>query len=235
MSAWAGRRLGHPGVVAAGFLVMACGFALIALTGTGARGQLLSGAAVMGCGMVAVVSQVCDLALAAVPQRRTGAAASLLEAGQELGGALGMALLGSVGTAVYRHDLAGVVPAWLPPDGVEAAQGTLGGADAVASRLPGGSGNALLASAQEAFVHGMQAAAWCGVILLVASAALTAKLLSVRHPHRGALSHQADSGGRVPGGGPVAATLPGPSRAPRHPCPTARTAETAVGAAEPQA
>lgn len=234
-SAWAGRRLGRTRVVSCGFLVMACGFALIALTGTGARGQLLAGAAVMGCGMVAVVSQVCDLALAAVPQRRAGAAASLLEAGQELGGALGMALLGSVGTAVYRHDLTGAVPAWLPPAGAEATQGTLGGADAVASRLPGGSGDELLAAAREAFVHGMQTAAWCGVVLLVASAALTVKLLSVRHPGRVTSPGPASVSGRVPSGPPVAGAVPGPARSARHPHPTARTAEPAVGASDPGA
>lgn len=224
LSTWAGRRLGRARVVSGGFLVMACGFALIALTGTDARAQLLSGAAVMGCGMVTVVSQVCDLALAAVPQRRAGAAASLLEAGQELGGALGMALLGSVGTAVYRHDMTGAVPTWLSPDGMDATQGTLGGADAVASRLPDDSGDALLATAQEAFVHGMQTAAWCGVLLLVASAALTTRLLSSRKPARDTPARQASEWGRTP-------ATPSPTTA--VPSPT-RPAETSVPVPDPQ-
>jgi DHA2 family multidrug resistance protein-like MFS transporter len=183
-SAWAGRCLGRNRVVSCGFLLMACGLALIALTGAGARDQLLAGAAVMGCGTVAVVAQVCDLALAAIPQRRAGSAASLLETGQELGGALGMALLGSVGTAVYRHDLAGALPAWLPPVAAKAVRGTLGGADAVASRLPRGFSGTLRTAAQDAFVDGMQAASWCGVILLAVAAACAVRALSDRRPER---------------------------------------------------
>lgn len=59
--------------------------------------------------MEAAIPQVRDVTLAMVPQRRAGAAASSMEVAQELGGALDMALLGSGGTAVYRHDLAGAV------------------------------------------------------------------------------------------------------------------------------
>lgn len=66
-----------------------------------------------------------------------------METGSEFGGALGMALLGSIGTAVYRHEM--------PASAPDAARETLGGALAVADRVPG-----LATVAREAFTSGMQ-------------------------------------------------------------------------------
>ncbi|MCX5130670.1 MULTISPECIES: MFS transporter [unclassified Streptomyces] len=151
-------------VVAGGFAVAACGYALLALAGTDSLWLVLAGAGVLASGIVTVMSQMMDLALGTVPLGNSGSAASLLETGAEFGGALGMAVLGSVGTAVYRHDIPAGAPA--------AAHETLGGALAVAGQLPGDAGRALTAAAREAFTHGMQAAAVAGAVLLVAAALL---------------------------------------------------------------
>ena len=117
---------------------------------------VLGGAGVLAAGIVTVMSQMMDLALSTAPVDKAGAASSLLETGAEFGGALGMAVLGSIGTAVYRHDIPASAPA--------AAHETLGGALAVAHRLPARTGDALITAAREAYTHGMQAAAiagWC--------------------------------------------------------------------------
>ena len=73
-----------------------------------------------------------------------------------------MAVLGSIGTAVYRHEIPAAAPA--------AARETLGGALAVADRLPGRTGS-LATAAREAFTSGMQGAAIAGAVLLVGAAA----------------------------------------------------------------
>ncbi|QXE34517.1 MFS transporter [Streptomyces sp. GMY02] len=171
------EKAGRAQVIAAGFLIGAAGFALIALAGTDSLWLVLSGAALLGCGIVIVMALVSDMALAAAPAEKAGSAASLLETGQEFGGALGMAVLGSLGTAVYRRDLADSASAGLPADALETARETLGGATVVAAQLPGKAGESLLGLAQEAFVHGMRIASAGGALLLIAAAVLAATLL----------------------------------------------------------
>jgi DHA2 family multidrug resistance protein-like MFS transporter len=160
-------------VVAGGFAVMAAGFALLACTGTDSLWLVLAGAGVLACGVVAIMSQLTDLAMSGAPVERAGTASSLLETSAEFGGALGMAILGSIGTALYRHD----VPASAP----DAARETLGGALAVATRLPGRTGDALATAAREAFTSGMQGAAIAGAVLLAAAALLAARALRGIH------------------------------------------------------
>ncbi|WP_332758056.1 MFS transporter [Streptomyces sp. MT206] len=155
-------------VIAGGFALAAAGYALIGLVGTDSLWLLLTGAGVLASGIVTVMSLVGDMALGSAPAEKAGSAASLLETGQEFGGALGMALLGSLGTAVYRSDLAGQEPA---------VRETLGGAVATARGLGGETGERVLDLAREAFVHGMQYAAWGGTVLLLGAALLAASAL----------------------------------------------------------
>ncbi|MFE9451204.1 MFS transporter [Streptomyces sp. NPDC006739] len=156
-------------VVSAGFAVTAAGYAMLALAGTDSLWLVLAAAGVLASGVVMVMSQLTDLAMSTAPVERAGTASSLLETGTEFGGALGMAVLGSVGTAVYRHDMPSSAPA--------AAHETLGGALAVARRLPGHTGDTLVTAAREAFTSGMQGAAVAGAVLLAGAAVASAVTL----------------------------------------------------------
>ncbi|HSL77335.1 MAG TPA: hypothetical protein VK867_10330, partial [Candidatus Limnocylindrales bacterium] len=112
-----------------------------------------------------------ELIVGSAPPERAGAASGISETGAELGGALGIALLGSIGVAIYRSGLAPSHLAGVPADAAIAARDTLGGAVGVASTLPTGTANELLAVATSAFVDGMHvAAAIAGVIGLGLSA-----------------------------------------------------------------
>jgi DHA2 family multidrug resistance protein-like MFS transporter len=84
--------------------------------------------------------------------------------------ALGIAILGSIGTAVYRGQMTGAIPANLPPGAADAARDTLGGATGVADQLPA----ELLVTAGNAFTDGLQIAAAISVVALtgIAVAAL---------------------------------------------------------------
>ncbi|MEU3986321.1 MFS transporter [Streptomyces sp. NPDC026672] len=155
-----GARRGH--VVATGFAVTAAGYALLALAGTDSLWLVLAAAGVLASGVVVVMSQLTDLVLGTAPVERAGTASSLMETGTEFGGALGMAVLGSIGTAAYRHEM----PASAPAEAHE----TLGGALATAARMPGGAGEALVTAAREAFTTGMRDAALAGAVLLAAGA-----------------------------------------------------------------
>ncbi|MEU6315003.1 MFS transporter [Streptomyces sp. NPDC047014] len=167
-SAALAQKVDRSFVIAGGFLLAAAGFVLLGLVGTDSLWLVLAGAGVLASGLVTVMSLVSDTALASAPAEKAGSAASVLETGAEFGGALGMALLGSLGTAVYRADLAGSEPA---------VRETLGGAVATAQRLGGAAGEQVLALAREAFVHGMQYAAWGAAALLLAAAAAAVALL----------------------------------------------------------
>jgi DHA2 family multidrug resistance protein-like MFS transporter len=156
-------------IVTAGFVIAAVGYALLSLAGTDSLWLVLVACGVLASGIVMVVSLITDLALGSAPAERAGSAASLMETAAEFGGALGMAILGSIGTAVYRHD----IPASAP----DAARETLGGALAVAAQLPGRAGDALATTAREAFTSGMQGAAIAGTVVLAGAAALAVRAL----------------------------------------------------------
>ncbi|HTQ91579.1 MAG TPA: hypothetical protein VMK84_19005 [Streptosporangiaceae bacterium] len=123
------------------------------------------GVLVLPCVLYAVV--------AAVPQERAGAATAVTETSAEIGGALGIALLGVVGTAVYRSRVAGAVPAGVPAHAAQAARDTLGGAVAVAGRLPGRGGAALASAARQSFGSGLHVVFAISAILSLAAAAVT--------------------------------------------------------------
>ncbi|MEV4742456.1 MFS transporter [Streptomyces sp. NPDC049555] len=164
-------------VIAAGFVVAAAGFALLAVAGTDALWTVLAAAAVIGCGIITVMSLVSDMALSATPLEKAGTASSLMETGQEFGGALGMAVFGSIGTAVYRDEVPGTLPATLPQGVAGAVRETLGAAAGAAQQLPRATGEAVLDAAREAFTHGMHLAALGGTAVFVLAAAFTVRAL----------------------------------------------------------
>ncbi|MFD9882205.1 MFS transporter [Streptomyces alboflavus] len=230
------RGVDRAHVVAGGFAVAACGYGLLFLAGIDALWTVLAGAGVLACGAVVVGSQLTDLALGAVPAEKAGAAAALLETGQEFGGALGMALLGSVGTAVYRDEM----PAGAPGE----ARETLGGALAVAERLPASASDALTSAARAAFTSGMHVAALVGAGVLLAAAGVAVLALrgaqtpeGLGFPARPAIEDEARSaddgvrgGAPVPGRGGIGESPQGPSppgspsapKPPRSPPPAPR-------------
>ncbi|MGW3286564.1 MFS transporter [Streptomyces sp. NPDC001002] len=156
-------------VVTAGFSIGAAGYALLSLAGTDSLWLVLIACGVLASGIVMVISQITDLAMSSAPVERAGSASSLMETGAEFGGALGMAVLGSIGTAIYRHDI--------PSSAPSAAHETLGGALAIAGRLPGHTGDALASAAREAFTNGMQGASIAGAVLLAGAGVLAAGAL----------------------------------------------------------
>lgn len=115
-----------------------------------------------------------DLVLSAAPPARSGAASAVSETAYELGTALGIALFGSVLTAVYRG---GGTPPGVDAETAARAHESLGSAVAAAQHLPGEAGQALVGMAQEAFVRGIGLAAVLAAVLVLLGAGLAWRLL----------------------------------------------------------
>ena len=129
---------------------------------------------VISLGLAPVITLATELIVGSAPPEQAGAATGMSETSGELGGALGIAILGSLGTAVYRTEVADRLPPDLPPAVVDAARDTLGGAVAIAQTLPEEAGAALVSVAQVAFIdalHFVAAVAAVGAILTAIGAA----------------------------------------------------------------
>ena len=172
------ERFGPTKVMAGGFAVAGVGFIL--LTQIGGAHELaivVTGFIILALGLAPVVTMTTDVIVSSAPPERAGVASAISETGAELGGALGIAVLGSIVTVVYRGAMANVAPAGLPAAVAEAARDTLGGATAVAEQLSGPVGAALLETARQAFTQGVIVAATISAVVGVGAALATAIIL----------------------------------------------------------
>ncbi|SCE77136.1 MFS transporter, DHA2 family, multidrug resistance protein [Micromonospora matsumotoense] len=135
-------------VVAAGLAVSAVGHLTLALVGSeGGLTQLVVGFLLVYAGGGPLIALGTDIVVGSAPPEQAGSASAVSETSTELGMALGVAILGSIGAIVYRSQVT-------VPEGA-AAGDTLATAVAAAERLPGEVGATLLASARAAFTDGL--------------------------------------------------------------------------------
>jgi DHA2 family multidrug resistance protein-like MFS transporter len=161
-------------VAAGGLVVAAAGYLLLShIHVHSPLWFVLVAASVYAGGVVGAMTVGNELIMGAVPPDSAGAAAAMVETSSEFGGALGMAVLGSIGVAVYRSDLASTAPR-MPAAALGAAKSTLGGALSVAGNLPGRASAELVAAARVAFTHGLDTAAIGAAIVMIAAAVASA-------------------------------------------------------------
>ncbi|GAA3926814.1 MFS transporter [Actinomadura viridis] len=166
------RRIRPAVLIAAGLTVSVCGLLVLTRVGTGhAPATLITGWALIGLGAGPLVTLATELVVGSAPQAKAGSAAAMNETSGEFGYALGIAVLGSIGTALYRAEVE--VPAGVP----DAARESLTGAAAVADDLPGPVREALLDSARAAFTTGLHTVALLSAVALAGMAVLIAVML----------------------------------------------------------
>jgi DHA2 family multidrug resistance protein-like MFS transporter len=170
------RRVDQAWLMGGGLAVAAVGFGLLLGIEAGSGlGLIVVGSIAFSLGMSPVFTLTNDLIIGSAPPERAGAAAGVSETAAEVGGALGIAVLGSIGVAVYRRGVDDALPATLSTGEADAAQGTLGGALEVAASLPAALGDALVAAAEAAFTTGLHLGA---LIAAVSSLALAGVVLA---------------------------------------------------------
>jgi DHA2 family multidrug resistance protein-like MFS transporter len=172
------RRIRPAYVIGTGLALAAVGLGVLTQVGGSADLAILVTASfVVSLGLAPVFTATTDLIVGSAPPERAGAASGISETGSELGGALGIAILGSIGVAIYRSRLADSLPAGIPSQAQVVARDTLGGAVGVAQQLPADVGGALLATARDAFTTGLQVAAGISAVVAIGIAVLATVML----------------------------------------------------------
>ncbi|HYY77272.1 MAG TPA: MFS transporter, partial [Gaiellaceae bacterium] len=172
------RRVRPAFVMGGGLALAAAGYALLAqVDGDSALAVVVVASVVFSLGEAPVFTLATDLIVGAAPPERAGAASAISETSSELGGAFGIAILGSLGMALYRGRVADAIPPGVPPEAAEAARDTLGGAVVAGEGLPDPLAAELLEGARDAFAQGLQLAAVTSAVLAVATAVVAAVLL----------------------------------------------------------
>ncbi len=138
---------------------------------------IVASSVVISLALSPVFNLTTELIVGSAPPERAGAASGISETGAELGGSLGIALLGSIGIAVYRTGVSRALPADVEPEVAGAALDTLGGAVEIAGQLGGQSGEALLEAARRAFTDGLRLTAAISAVLAFGVAIISAVLL----------------------------------------------------------
>jgi DHA2 family multidrug resistance protein-like MFS transporter len=165
-------------LLSGGLVVSALGMVLLSrVSGPSDLFLAVAGTAVVGLGIGPMLSLGTGLIVGSASPERAGAASALAATATELGSALGFAVIGSIGFAVYRSDLADRLPDGLSAKDVDAAKDTLAAAVDAARELPVPVATRLLAVARDAFVQGLQTTAIVCAVLAVLLAAAAATLL----------------------------------------------------------
>jgi DHA2 family multidrug resistance protein-like MFS transporter len=174
------RRVRPAFIMAPGLVIGALGFLLLTQVQADAGLPVLVTATVIASlGLAPLFTLTNDLIIGCAPPEKAGAASGISETGAELGGALSIAILGTLGTAIYRMQVDDGIPAGVPAEEADAARDTIGGAVAASEQLPQPVASQVLDAAREAFTQGFQAAALASAVIAAASAVVAAR--GLRH------------------------------------------------------
>lgn len=172
------RRVG-PGFVVGGALALsAVGYLLLTvIEPTNGVGLLIAGFSLAYLGLGAIAALGTDLVVGTAPPAKAGSAAAMSEMVQELGIALGVAILGSLATFIYRREILAALPSSLNAVQADAVADSLAATHAIKNTLPGG----VLEQAQSAFVLGLNTAGAVATFVAALLAVLAVVALNIRH------------------------------------------------------
>jgi EmrB/QacA subfamily drug resistance transporter len=186
LSAKLAERLGTKVVVAAGLLVVGSGLALLGFADAGSGyGLVAASLTVLGMGMGMAMAPATDAIMGSLPLEKASVGSAVNDATRITGGALGVAILGSVLASGYRGGMEDAV-AGMPAPAADTARESLAGGLAVAAQAGGETGQRVLTAAQDAFLSGMHSAAAVAAIVALAGAVVALVLLPAREAEQAA-------------------------------------------------
>ena len=168
-SAALAQRYGAARVMAFGFAVIAGGLGVLSTMSPDTPYPVIAAALMLlGAGMAITAAPATGQIMTSVPLSKAGVGSAVNDTTRELGGALGIALLGTIANTAYRSGIdLSAVP--LPAGARAAAEESIGAADAIAGRIPGG--EALAAQAASAFTDAFNLVTTISVGIALAAAA----------------------------------------------------------------
>lgn len=172
------ERFGTKAAVGAGLAIGALSMVLMSNLDSGSSyGEVTLSMMFLGAGLGLVMAPATESIMGSVPPAKAGIGSAVNDTTRELGGALGVAVLGSVVAAIYAGQMRDAVSA-LPAAG--AAADSLAGALALSQQLPGSDGSRLIELASTSFVDAMAIALRIGAAALAAGSALVFAYLPAR-------------------------------------------------------
>ena len=173
-------RIGNKAVAAGGLLSLGASFLWIGLSASLVSYDLIAAQMVlMGTGLGLTSTAATESIMGVVKPEQAGAGSAVNDATREIGGALGVAVLGSVYSSLYASHLRGQ-SGGLPSALVQKATSSFGAGRAVAARIPGVLGIAFGQSVSASFMDGLHAACFVAGGICVVGAAFVAALLPSR-------------------------------------------------------
>ncbi len=175
------RRYQPSTVLTCGFTITAIGYAVLTqVSATGDLWILVLGFLLFCAGLAPMGTLTTDLVMSDVPPERAGAASGISETSFELGAALGVAVLGSIVTAVYRAHMTAASLPDLSPQVLTTARETLGAAIEVAKTLEPQARDMIVSTAREAFTQAMHAASGVSAVLGLVAAVVCTQFMRKR-------------------------------------------------------
>ena len=177
ISAKLAAKLGTKVVVAAGLTLVAVGLSIVTQFAVDSTyGIVAAHLLVLGFGMGMAMAPATESVMGSLPVEKASVGSAVNDTTRTTGGALGVAILGSLLASQYRGDMDGAVSG-LPHDAAATASDTLSGGLAVAHRL---GDNGLAEAAQSAFLNGMHVAAIAAAAVALAGAIVAYMVIPAR-------------------------------------------------------
>jgi MFS family permease len=181
-SVWV-RRFGNKLVMSTGLLIVALSYALITtLDTTSSSVQVIAFTMVMGLGMGNVMAPATDSIMGSLPRAKAGVGSAVNDTTRQFGGALGVAVFGSILVSKYSDHLSSKLSGKIPAAVLDKATESVGSAINVARSVPEAKPFApqLITAARDSFVAGLHFAALLAIVVLLVAAGLVARFLPAR-------------------------------------------------------
>ncbi len=176
------RLLGSKVVVAGGLSIVAIGLFIMSRA-TATSGYALIGFSIpiIGLGMGLTMAPATDSIMGSVPRANAGVGSAMNDTTRQVGGALGVAVLGSILSTAYSSRIGDVASA-LPPAQEAMVRDSIGAAAQVAQQVGGFDGNLLMSGANSAFIHGMDVTLVAAAGVALFGALISLAFLPAREP-----------------------------------------------------
>jgi MFS-type transporter involved in bile tolerance (Atg22 family) len=181
MSARFVERAGTKRVVALGLVLIAAGMGMLSFIQRETSYSTIIGMyVVMAIGMAMTMGPATESVMGSLPPAKAGVGSAMNDTTRQVGGALGVAVIGSAVSTAYVSQIDDLVPRFgLGPEAGDAAAGSIGGALQVAGSM-GDTGREFAIAAQDAFVSAMSVGMRVGVAVLLLAAVVVWRFLPAR-------------------------------------------------------